>query len=182
MKKIILFTVMAMLCLNFWAKAQSAVKPLSIGDAIPDIALRNVLNYKDSTIQFSNFKGKAIILDFWATWCTGCIKGFPQLDGLQKKYADQLQIVLMNISSRDTKSIISVFLNKQKETIPSFSIPVAMVDIKLKQLFPFHVLPHYIWVSKTGQIKAITGSEELSQNNVESLLAGKELNLPLKTN
>src|SRR5689334_15890358 len=38
---------------------------------------------------FSEYKGKVLILDFYATWCDPCRRSVPHLVGLQKKYADQ---------------------------------------------------------------------------------------------
>jgi thiol-disulfide isomerase/thioredoxin len=87
MKKITIYIVLAMLCLNFAVMAQNSKPPtnLKIGDKVPEITISNILNYKDSTgkpstsAKISEFKGKLLILDFWATWCTPCIKYLPEL-------------------------------------------------------------------------------------------------------
>jgi thiol-disulfide isomerase/thioredoxin len=47
---------------------------------------------------FSEYKGKVLILDFYATWCVPCRDSIPHLVGLQKKYQDQgLQVVGLNV-------------------------------------------------------------------------------------
>ena len=46
------------------------VKALKIGDTVPDITITSVYNYPASTIHLSDLKGKLVILDFWATWCS----------------------------------------------------------------------------------------------------------------
>lgn len=47
---------------------------------------------------FSNYKGKVLVLDFYATWCNPCRKSVPHLIGLQKKYENQgLQVIGLNV-------------------------------------------------------------------------------------
>lgn len=59
-----------------------------------DFALKN-LNGK--TVKLSDFKGKVIILDFWATHCPPCIKGIPDFIKLYNKYKDK-GLVIIGIS------------------------------------------------------------------------------------
>ena len=56
------------------------IKPLKIGDKVPDIEFKNIINYKSKTARLSDFKGKLVILDFWGTWCTSCIAAFPKME------------------------------------------------------------------------------------------------------
>lgn len=52
----------------------------------PDVILRDM---DGNTVQLSDFKGKVIILDFFATWCPPCRQEIPDFIALQKEYADQ---------------------------------------------------------------------------------------------
>ena len=45
-------------------------------------------------IRLLDFRGKVIILDFWATWCAPCQEGIPELNRLQKEYQDQGLVVI----------------------------------------------------------------------------------------
>src|SRR5882757_3047204 len=89
------------LCLLFVASfdicfcQQQAIQPISVGDRVPDVSLRMV-NYPSPVAKLSQFRGKYILVDFWATWCYSCIQKFPKLDTLQKKYKPQLQVLLVN--------------------------------------------------------------------------------------
>ena len=59
---------------------------------------------------FSEYKGKVLILDFYATWCNPCRKSVPHLIGLQDKYADQgLQVVGLNVGGAEDQSKVSDF-------------------------------------------------------------------------
>lgn len=47
--------------------------------------------------RLSEYKGKYLLVDFWASWCGPCIMAFPQLKGLKEKYGDKLSVVSINI-------------------------------------------------------------------------------------
>src|SRR5688572_26528195 len=81
----------------------SVIKELKIGDIVPDIEFLMV-NYSKPTARLSDFKGKVVILDFWATWCGSCIEAFPKIDLAQKEFGDRLQVILVNSrATKDTK-------------------------------------------------------------------------------
>ncbi len=71
---------------------------LKIGDPAPPIKVQTWLRGKPVT-QFE--KGKVYVLDFWATWCGGCIMSFPHITGIAEKYKDRV-----SFSSIDTKEDI----------------------------------------------------------------------------
>ena len=94
-------------------KSNSEFKELRIGDKVPDIEFA-MLNYPTQKARLSDFKGKLIILDYWATWCSSCLKQFPKLDSLQRQFKD-VKILLVNSKrTGDTEEKIKSFLEKRK--------------------------------------------------------------------
>lgn len=181
-KKTTTIIVLAALCLNFSLSAQQKAKTKypQIGEKIPDIHLENILNHTSTTAKLSDFKNKAIILDYWATWCGSCIKAFPKMDSLQQQFKKNLQIILINNSKRDNTSKVEAFLAKFKIEHPNFSLPITMSNEHTQTLFHIGVLPHYIWIGHDRKIKAITSADEVKLSNIERLVAGLPLNLPIK--
>lgn len=57
-----------------------------VGRAAPDFALTEL---KGGTVRLSDFKGKVVLLDFWATWCAPCRREVPGFIRLQRQYADR---------------------------------------------------------------------------------------------
>ena len=44
--------------------------------------------------ELDKYKGKVVYLDFWASWCTPCLKSFPWMNEIQQQYSDKSFIVL----------------------------------------------------------------------------------------
>ena len=52
--------------------------------------------------RIADFRGKYVLLDFWANYCGACIQAFPQIGKIQEQYADQLTIISISIDKMDT--------------------------------------------------------------------------------
>ena len=158
-----------------------AVKALSIGDTVPDIVFSHVINYKHPTARLSDFKGKLVILDFWASWCTTCLKGFPHSDSLQKQFNNRLQILLVNpeVSRDSLKEVSRVLAQLQKVTGSKLRIPIVVYDTTAYAYFPFHELPNCVWI-EDGKVVAISGGEEVTAQNIDAFLQGRDPCIPLK--
>jgi thiol-disulfide isomerase/thioredoxin len=165
-------------------KAENHVrKPLTIGDSMPPFLLSNIINHAQQQIDLSQVAHKLVILDFWATWCTSCLKGFAKLDTLQQLFPLELQPILVNttISSGDNIDKITAYLaNRNSSPKTSIRFPVAVEDDPdLKQLFPRLFLPHYVWLYQ-NKVVAITSTAELTKQNIQAVLSGKMLNEKMK--
>ena len=173
MKKIILFTVMAMLCLNFWAKAQSKIMPLRVGDRLPkaiwDMPVECYRNGKYSTETLRQYKGKIILLDFWASWCTNCIEGFPKIKILKQIFGDALQVLLINSTgSGETHAKIE---NVYQSNVAALEdVPTLVNDTLMKKLIPHAVLPSYAFINSEGQLCALTTTEASNEANIQGLI------------
>jgi len=63
-------------------------------------------------IKLSDYKGKIVILDFWATWCAPCRKGIPDLVEIQKEYKDNVVIVGISLDKQSTKNFVIPFMKE----------------------------------------------------------------------
>ena len=174
-----IITFLLSLCVLFNAKAQ--IKSLAVGDMMPDLKFE-MLDYKKPTASLSEFKGKLLILDFWATSCTDCIAKFPELVSIQKKMGDKVMILPIGFDARQEGSI-KTFLAKRKNENKPINLPSALQrisDTLLMKLIVFNTIPHEVWIDTTGKIIAITGPNEVNEKNISDYFQGKLEELPLK--
>jgi thiol-disulfide isomerase/thioredoxin len=177
------FILLASLGLAFHAYSQSedVIKPLSIGDTVPDIPLGSLINYTIKTAQLSDFKDKLVILDFWATWCSSCIKGFPKLDSLQTQFGAQMQVILVNSKSTgDSKQKITAFFERfRMKNGNKYQLPTVIDDTIADKLFEHSLIPHYVWIYK-GIVRAITSPDQVNAANIRSVLTGEPAQFDIK--
>ncbi|MCH7409984.1 TlpA family protein disulfide reductase [Belliella sp. DSM 111904] len=164
-KQIILLITML---LSVYAFGQQKLEPLEVGDKIPNLKFKNVLNHPTGEILISDYKGKLLILDFWATWCAPCVASFPKLDSLDKAFGDELAI--LPVTYQDKEEVEKLFSRMAK--LKEIKKPMVYGDNMLRELFPHQTLPHYVWIDKNGTVLAITGIEDLNEENINNALDG----------
>ncbi len=179
MKRILIFVIVA----GYWSNLSAQytnLSPLTIGDKVPDITFAHLINYPAKTAKLSDFKSKLVILDFWATWCTSCIASFPKVQELQNEFNEQLQFLLVTSEKNgDDETKVTTLLKKLKDKNKALNLPI-VIDDYTSDLFPRLSIPHYAWINGEGNIIAITGSLEITKENISKVLQGKLLNLPVR--
>lgn len=148
-----------------------------VGDRISDFELKQILNYSPEQARLTDFtNNKALLIDFWFTACTSCIESFPKLDSIQKEFKDDLNILLVTFETKE--KVLKTFSTFKR--ISHVKLPSVVADTLLHLIFPHTSAPHEIWIGKDGRIKAVTDHRAVTRNNIRTLIAGKELNLPIK--
>lgn len=167
-----IYCLMLFLCLQATSNAQLD-KGLSIGEFMPDMRIKKMMNYPVPASSTGFYKGKLLILDFMATSCGGCIKALPRLESLQKKFKDQVQILLVTVERPER---INAFLKRHA----NFNLPFVAEDTALAKLFPHQFLSHIAWIDSAGRVGAITESEYITAENIQALLQGEKVHWPVK--
>ena len=94
------------------------------GSEAPDTAAPDVLltDRDGNEVHLSDFAGKPIILNFWASWCGPCKSEMPDLEEAYLKYGDEIHFLMVNCTdgSRETVQIASDFIADAGYTFPVY--------------------------------------------------------------
>jgi thiol-disulfide isomerase/thioredoxin len=154
---------------------------LTVGDTIAPVTIGNLYNETPGKATIPNREGKYVLLDFWATNCGSCIASFEKIQQLQATYKNRLQVLMVNSYAGDTRQkVLQRLKDRKQRTGRDFTLPYLLQDSLLVSYFPYTYLPHYVWISSSGRVDAITTSDEITEINMQEWLKGKPINLPLK--
>ncbi len=158
--------------------ASSMGQELSVGNSIPELIFENVfVNGKTDklvkNLSSSNFKGKVLLIDFWATWCGPCIQALSKYEKLQATQKGHLQIITV---STEKVERIKKFLQNRKVNL-MMAIDTAE---HLRKIFPYYTIPHVVLIDGRGKIRAITHSDEITDSVINRVYDGKDISLTLK--
>jgi thiol-disulfide isomerase/thioredoxin len=142
------------------------------GDAAPAVTL-HALDGKPFTLD--SLKGRVVLLDFWASWCAPCRKGFPFLDELQKRHATEgLRVVGLTLEGDD--DAVTAFL----ASVPvSFTIARDTSE-RAGEVFGVVAMPTTFLIDREGRTAArFEGGDGSVHKKIEAavttLLAGGTL-------
>ena len=84
---------------------------MRIGDEAPDFT---VTTLDEKEVKLSDFRGKVVLLDFWATWCAPCIAELPNLKRAHDEFGKDGEFVVLGISLDDQKDTVRTFLKDRQ--------------------------------------------------------------------
>ncbi|MGI8436303.1 MAG: TlpA disulfide reductase family protein [Chthoniobacterales bacterium] len=108
-------------------------------------------NLEGKPVKLSDFKGKVVVLNFWATWCPPCRREIPDLVALQKQYAGKGLVIVGVAMDEGGPATVKPFVEKM-----GINYPVVMGDQKTAAAYGgIEVIPTTFIIDKTGRIAAV---------------------------
>jgi len=159
MRKIILAAIV--ICGSIVSKAQ-----LPVGKMAPEISLPNA---QDSLVNLSSYKGKVVLVDFWASWCGPCRAANPSILRIHKKYKDQGLIVL-GVSIDVNKQLWLKAVKKDKLTFQQVNDNTGL-DSKITDAYRVDLIPTTFLLDKTGMIVAVDEEGKVLDKLIKQMLS-----------
>ncbi|WP_102692902.1 TlpA disulfide reductase family protein [Rummeliibacillus pycnus] len=122
---------------------------LEINQTAPDFQLKTL---DDKKVKLSDYKGKIVILNFWATWCPPCKAEIPQMEKYYKKQAkdDGVEILAVNLTKADKdKAYIRDFVKSYEMTYPV----LLDEDGEQQRQYEIVTIPTTFFIDKNGKIQ-----------------------------
>lgn len=87
--------------------------------AAPDFT---VFDKNGKEVTLSSFKGKPVVINFWATWCGPCKSELPAFQKMYNEYKDKIQFLMVNLTDgvQEKKADVDSFIEKEGYTFPVF--------------------------------------------------------------
>lgn len=150
-------------------------EPIQTGKPAPQSVLKDA---EGKTYTFNKYKGKVIVIDVWATWCSSCLKKMPKFIELKNSFADRKDIIFLTISTDRSKARAT--WAKDIEKYGMSVMPNLIADVENGSSFETDYcvigLPRYIIIDRKGRIAnafAAGPDSEIIKQQIQQALTAK---------
>lgn len=161
MKKFLLYITFSLVTLSCTKAQQTELKPETLKS--------NLIATDKSELTFQEVidanKGKVMVIDVWASWCSDCIKGFPKYKKLQEKYPD---VTYLSISMDKDYPSWMIGLEKHELKGQHFWVKEGMKGVFGKSI-DLNWIPRFMVIDQDGKI-ALYNSIEADDAKIATVL------------
>jgi thiol-disulfide isomerase/thioredoxin len=93
---------------------ETALKAVNPNKGVTDAFEFRLSGLRGQTLRLADFRGKILVVDFWATWCVPCRAQHPLLEQLKAKYHSDAGVTFVSINSDEDRAAVKPFLAQQK--------------------------------------------------------------------
>lgn len=128
-------------------QASEAALQVEVGEPVPDFRLDTP---EGGTLQLSDFRGQAVVLNFWATWCGPCRAEMPELQAIHDAHAEIGNLVVIGIDEMESADSVIAFAEEL-----DLSFPMALDrDGEVAEVYGLIGLPGTFFIDADGILRA----------------------------
>jgi cytochrome c biogenesis protein CcmG, thiol:disulfide interchange protein DsbE len=127
-----------------------------------------VIDLKGASVNLSDFKGRVVVLRFWATGCKICAAEMPTLDRFRKKYPEK-ELVVLGINMGSSRELVEAYAEGMKLSYPMLLDP----EMATSKIYEVKMVPTTFFIDRKGSAKQVIYGEmprKAFDQIIESLL------------
>jgi thiol-disulfide isomerase/thioredoxin len=137
-------------------------------NSVDETGYFNWKNAKGEVLSLKNFKGRIVLLNFWATWCLPCIKELPSMERLQTKFKeDDFTIIAISLD-RGGKSVAARLLRRLK--LKKLTLYTDKENKSAQKLGVKFMPTTFIFDRESRKLGKLQGGIEWDSTNAEALI------------
>lgn len=149
---------------SFRTESRSEAAPY-VASKAPDFSLRTL---EGKQVSLSQYRGKKVILNFWASWCTPCKVELPHLQEIWAKYKDGNEVMVLTVAgSESVESEIRSYIDSKGYTFP---VCLDATESTFNR-YDLTTIPKTYFIDKNGIIKKIQQGMFTSPGEIEFMLS-----------
>lgn len=138
--------------------APEATKEAESGGAAEATDDFTVYDMEGNEVRLSDFFGKPIVVNFWATWCGYCVQEFPHFQTAYAEHGEDVVFMMVNLTdgSYETRETVETFLTKNSD----YTFPVYLdTDGAAANIYRVSAIPMTLFISAEGElVKKVSGA------------------------
>ena len=109
-----------------------------------------VYDGEGNMVSFSDFKGKPVVINFWATWCGYCVKEMPSFEKAYLEYGDEVVFMMINVTDgyQETMEDAVKFIDEKGYRFPVYYD----LDLSAASVYGASSLPATVFINANGEI------------------------------
>ncbi|MDE5863326.1 MAG: TlpA family protein disulfide reductase [Lachnospiraceae bacterium] len=127
-------------------EVQTVYQEVLEGDSAPDFTVETA---DGGTFVLSEYSGKVVLLNFWATWCGPCVREMPAFEKLHSDYGED--VVILAVNCMEDKDTVSQFISDNGYTFPIAYDLEGTASMK----YPSDGIPYTLVIDKEGIVRNV---------------------------
>lgn len=157
--------LVAFMALIGWGLNRSMRGSMSIGDPVPGFSMTS---FDGQPYNLADYKGKVVLINFWASWCQPCEQEAAELEEAYQHYKPDGDVVFIGLAYVDTEPKSLAYLKKFGITYPNGPD----LATKISQMFRVRGVPETFVVDRNGRLAYFKAGPFSSTNEIISVIEG----------
>jgi thiol-disulfide isomerase/thioredoxin len=143
----------------------ATVSRIKVGEILPSFSYKFIDNTTTNDVYALKGNGKYKLIEFWGTWCRGCVQLIPELRSLHAEFGDKLDILSLNFNDSDLEKVAK-FINAREMTWHH-----GLSTLELNRKLGVSMFPYSILVDENFKIIALNSYPTLVREYISKASA-----------